>query len=131
MIDDHQLFAAIDREVPETRAADMLEEGQHELAAVAVLDVGRVDHHGDYQSERIDQKVSLAAIDLFARIVTMRAPLSVVFTDWLSISAALGCRSRPTDSRTSPWRQVLAMALSIMFLEPTRRQLRSMPISTV
>jgi hypothetical protein len=81
----------------------MFEEGQHELTAVAVLHVGRVHHHGDQQPERIDQEVSLATIDLFARIVTMGAPLSVVFTDWLSITAALGCRSRPTDSRTSPW----------------------------
>jgi hypothetical protein len=71
------------------------------------------------QPENVYEQVALAAIDLLARIVAVRAPFSVVLTDWLSIIAALGCRLRPSASRRSPrsWS-------CIRFHVPSRRQHR-------
>lgn len=77
---------------------------KHELGAVAILDVRRVDDDSDQQPEGVDQDVTLAPVDLFARIVPVRPPLSVVLTDWLSRMPALGSRARPSASRTSPRR---------------------------
>jgi hypothetical protein len=65
---------------------------QHQLRTIPVLDIGRVDDHENQQADRVDEDVPLATIDLFARIVTVRPPFSVVFTDWLSMTAALGFR---------------------------------------
>ena len=59
--------------------------------------------NGDQQAERVDEDVALATIDLLARVVAVRPPFSVVFSDWLSMMPALGLRFRPTDSRRSPW----------------------------
>ena len=53
-----------------------------------------------------DQRLTLAPVDLLARIVTARAAASVVLTLWLSMIAAEGLASRPTRSRsaiTSAW----------------------------
>ena len=48
---------------------------------------------GDQQQpERIDQDVTLASVDLLARIVAVDPPFSVVLTDWLSRIAAEGWR---------------------------------------
>ena len=80
-------------------AANRLE---HELGPVAILDVGRVDDDRQEQPEGIDQDVPLAAVDLFARVVTMDPPFSVVLTDWLSNTAAEGWRWRPSAWRRSP-----------------------------
>ena len=57
----------------------------------------------DQKAKRIDEDVALAAVDLLARGVAVWPPFSVVFTDWLSITPALGFRFRPTASRKSPW----------------------------
>jgi hypothetical protein len=78
------------------------EDREHELGTVAVLDVGGVDDHGEDEAERVDDYVTLASADFFARIVTADPPFDVVFTDWLSIIAADGIRSRPSVCRTSP-----------------------------
>jgi hypothetical protein len=75
---------------------------ENKASTVAVLHVGRMDYGDENQTEDIYEQVALAAIDLFTRIVAMRPPLSVVLTDWLSITAALGCRFRPSASRRSP-----------------------------
>jgi hypothetical protein len=75
---------------------------QNQTRSVAVLDIGRVDDGDKDQPENIYEQMAFAAIDLLARIVAVRAPLSVVLTDWLSMMAALGWRSRPAASRTSP-----------------------------
>jgi hypothetical protein len=81
----------------------LFEERENEFGSIAILNVRRVNNDRDQQPKRIDEQVPLATIDLFARIVSVRPPLSVVLTDWLSMTAALGCRSRPTASRRSPW----------------------------
>jgi hypothetical protein len=52
---------------------------------------------GDEQSQRIYKKMSFSPVDLLARVVTVGPPFSVVFTDWLSMIAALGSRFRPAD----------------------------------
>jgi hypothetical protein len=58
---------------------------------------------GDQKAKRVDEDVALTTIDLLARVVAVRPPFSVVFTDWLSMMPALGFRLRPTASRRSPW----------------------------
>ena len=63
---------------------------QNQARSVAVLDIGRMDDGNKHQPENIYQQMAFAAIDLLARIVAVRAPLSVVLTDWLSMMAALG-----------------------------------------
>jgi hypothetical protein len=45
---------------------------QQWFGSVAILDVGRVDHHAQQQTQRIRQDVALAAKGLLARIVARR-----------------------------------------------------------
>ena len=59
----------------------MPDQGQDQLSAVAVLNVGRMDDGDQYEPEDIYEQMALAPIDLLARIVAMRPPLSVVLTD--------------------------------------------------
>lgn len=72
-------------------------------AAVAVLDIGRMDAGAQEQAERIDQDVALLALDLLARVIARRIgarpPFSAPLTLWLSRIAALGLASLPADSR--------------------------------
>jgi hypothetical protein len=42
-----------------------------------------MDNGDQHQPEHIYQQMAFAPIDLLARIVAVRAPLSVVLTDWL------------------------------------------------
>jgi len=82
-----------------------LEQGrQHQLGPVAVLDVGRMHHHGQHHPQRVYDDMTLAAIDLLARVVSPRPPFSTVFTDWLSMMAAEGVGFRPSWMRTF-WRR--------------------------
>ena len=78
-------------------AAKLLE---HQLGAVAVLDVRGMYHDGQNQPQRVDDDVPLATIDLLARVVTPRPPFSVVLTLWLSTIAAEGVGLRPALTRT-------------------------------
>ena len=73
---------------------------QHQFGSVAVLDIRSVDNDRQKQAKRINYQMALAAGDLLARIIAPRPPFSVVLTDWLSMMAALGVGSRPSDSRT-------------------------------
>lgn len=73
---------------------------QHELGAVAILNAGRMHHHGQHKSERIHDYVPLATRDLLARVIAPRPPFSAVFTDWLSMIAAEGSSFRPESNRT-------------------------------
>ena len=57
------------------------DQGQYKLGTVAVLNVGRMDDGDQYEPEDIYEQMALAPIDLLARIVAVRAPLSVVLTD--------------------------------------------------
>jgi len=42
-----------------------------------------VDDETDHQTERVDDDMALAAIDLLACVEAPETPLSVVLTDWL------------------------------------------------
>ena len=73
---------------------------QHQFGSIAVLDIRSVHDDSHNQAKRINYQMALAAGDLLARIITTRPPFSVVLTDWLSMMAALGVGSCPSDSRT-------------------------------
>lgn len=85
-------------------------------AAVAVLDVGRMNNRVQQQTQRIYENMALLALDLsatsslslFARIIAMRIdagpPFSALFTLWLSMMAAVGLASRSPCSRHSTYR---------------------------
>jgi hypothetical protein len=59
----------------------VLHQGQDKLGTVTVLNVGRMDDSDQHKPEDIYEQMALTSIDLLARIVAMRAPLSVVLTD--------------------------------------------------
>ncbi len=71
-----------------------------QLAAITVLDVGRVNDQREDQAERVNNDVTLAPLGFLARIVPSVAPFSAVLTDWLSMMPALGVGLRPSSIRT-------------------------------
>ena len=73
---------------------------QHQLGPIPVLDVGGMNSYGQEQPGGIHHNVALAPRYLLPRIVAPRPPFSVVFTDWLSMMAALGVASLPSLSQT-------------------------------
>jgi len=77
---------------------------QHQFGPVAVLDAGGMHHHGQHQSKRVYDEMTLSAVDFLAGIVPTRPPFSTVFTDWLSRIAAEGLGFRPSWIRTR-WRR--------------------------
>ncbi len=76
---------------------------QDQRGAVTILEIGRVNDRVEDQTEGIDEKVALLALDLLARVIARRVdarpPFSAPFTLWLSIAPALGEASRPSSSR--------------------------------
>ena len=80
------------------------EQGRHnENAAIAILNVGRMNDGVEQQAYCVDKNVPLLALDLLARIVARRIdaspPFSALFTLWLSMMAAVGLASRCSRSR--------------------------------
>ena len=71
-----------------------------QLAAVAILDVGRVHDQGQDQPQRVHDQMPLTPLDLLARVVPARPPFSAVFTDWLSMMPAEGVGFFPAFRRT-------------------------------
>ena len=65
--------------------------------AISILD-SRMNHDGQQQSYRV--QVTLATHHFLTSIIATRPPFSVVFTDWLSMIAALGVGLLPSDCRT-------------------------------
>jgi hypothetical protein len=86
---------------PQTREL-VPENCQQGLGPVTILHTRRGDDDGQDQPERVDEEMPLAALDLFVRIKAADPPFSVVFTDWLSMSPAVGWRRLPAAARTSP-----------------------------
>jgi hypothetical protein len=80
-----------------------------------------VDDHAQQEAGGVDRDVALPALDLLGGIVAARPPLSVVFTLWVSMMAALGLGSLPSRSRsitTRWWRiasQTPALAKARMY----------------
>ncbi len=72
-------------------------------AALAILDIGRMNDGVEQEAYCIDENMPLLALDLLARIVTMRIdagpPFSALFTLWLSMMAAVGLAARRSCSR--------------------------------
>ena len=57
-------------------------------------------HHGQQQPEGVNHDMAFASFHLLASVIATWAPFSVVFTLWLSIIAAEGVGSLPSNSRT-------------------------------
>ena len=79
--------------------------GHHQLGAITVLQVCRMDHHGQHQPHGIHYEVALATLDFLAGVIASGPPFAVVFTVWLSIMAALGVGWRPSAARTTGRRE--------------------------
>lgn len=56
------------------------QDAKEKLGTVPILDICRMNNHGQQQPDRVYEDVSLATTDFFAGIVTVRSPFSVVFT---------------------------------------------------
>ena len=77
-----------------------LQPAQQVTGTIGVLNVGGMDNDAEQQAGGVDRDMPLAALDLLRRIPAARPPFSVVFTLWVSITAALGLGSRPSRSRS-------------------------------
>jgi len=80
------------------------QQGRHdEDAAIAILNVSRMNDGVEQEAYCIDKNVPLLALDLLARIVAVRInerpPFSALFTLWLSMMAAVGLAFRCACSR--------------------------------
>jgi hypothetical protein len=79
------------------------EQGRHdECAAIAILNIGRMNDGVDQQALRVDEDVTLLALDLLASVVArriMKPPFSALLTLCLSMTAAVGLACRPIASR--------------------------------
>ena len=71
------------------------------FSPVPVLNVRRMHHYTQEQTHSIHNYVPLSSFNLLAGIIAAGPPFSVVFTDWLSIMAAVGVGLLPSPSRTS------------------------------
>src|SRR3954451_8131320 len=96
------LVSAIGVELQQKRIARE-EHGHQPNAPVAILDMGGVHDRVHQQALRIDEKVTLLALDPFTRIIARRVdrgpPFSALFTLWLSMIATVGLASRAACSR--------------------------------
>ena len=74
-------------------------------AAVAILNASGVNDRVQQQTLRVDENMSLLALDQLARIEPVRIdtgpPFSALFTLWLSMMQAVGLASRSAFSRHS------------------------------
>ncbi len=77
--------------------------GEQQDAAVAVLNIRRVDDSLQQQTFGVDQDMALLAVDPLSGIVSVRVdlapPFSALLTLWLSMMQAVGLASRSSLSR--------------------------------
>ena len=77
--------------------------GQQQNATIAILNVGGMDDGVQQQTKRIDQNMTLFALDQLAGIEPVRInagpPFSALFTLWLPMTQAVGLASRSMASR--------------------------------
>ena len=76
-----------------------------------------MDDHADQQADRVDHDVAFAALDLLPASKPRIPPLSVVLTDWLSMTPAVGLASRPSRSRAA-----ITSSLLMVRSRPSSRQ---------
>lgn len=96
------LIAAIGEELAQEGVA--AEQGrQQEKAAIAILNIGRMNDGLHQQALRIDEHMSLLALDPLAGVIALRIdrdpPFSALFTLWESMMQAVGLASLSTFSR--------------------------------
>jgi hypothetical protein len=87
--------ALIHPAVPQAGKPPPVHPTQQPHRAVTVADIGRGHVGLADQPQRVDQQVPLAAVYLLGPVEAVRPPFSVVFTLWLSSTAALGVGLRP------------------------------------
>ena len=93
---------------------------QYQPSTVAILNVGGMHYRRQQQPQSIHHNVTFASLYPLARVVTSRPPFSVVFTDWLSMTAALGLAARPWDCRRLERRASLALC-QVLSLRQVRK----------
>ena len=83
LVEFWSLIAAVGEELFQERKHP--EQGRHdENAAIAILNIGRMDNGMKQQAQRVYENMSLLTLDLLARIVAVRIdagpPFSALFT---------------------------------------------------
>ena len=85
---------------PREAIADLVED---EGCPITILDTRGVDDDPYWQSFSIDERMDFAPLDLLAGVIAYlagkTAPFSAAFSDWLSMTAAVGLASRSRRSR--------------------------------
>jgi len=94
------LIAAIDKGHGHPRAFTM-HRAEQRREGVTILNAGGGDLTFYRQTERIDGDMSFAALDFLPASKPRGPPASVVLTDWLSTTTAVGAGSRPSASRAA------------------------------
>jgi hypothetical protein len=97
-----------------------LERPEELFATVMILDVGFMDQHACDQPRGIHEQMPLAPFHALAAIVAAPPPFWLVFTDWLSMMAALGVGSRPCFTRTAS-RSAVCMRFQVPLLRHVRK----------
>ena len=92
-------ITTVGKDMPQPRI-EIAGAGQDPWCAVAILDVGLVNDRRERQAGGVSEQVALASLQLLAGVIARGPPASVVLTDWLSMTPALGLAPRPLASRT-------------------------------
>ena len=102
MVEFGSLIAAVGEQLFQKRKHP--KQGRHdENAAIAILNIGRMDDGMKQQAQCVYKNMPLLTLDCFARIIAGRIdagpPFSALFTLWLSMMAAVGLASLSACSR--------------------------------
>ena len=73
---------------------------QDQFGSMPILDISGLDYDSQQHSHGVYDDMPFASRHLLARIIAARPPFPVVFTDWLSMMAALGVGCLPSACRT-------------------------------
>ena len=102
IVEDRPGIGAVGKQPREEREPSE-QGGEHDEAAIAVLNVSSGDQRMQQQAERIDENVALLAFDQLGAVeavgIDARPPFSALFTLWLSTIQAVGLASRSANSR--------------------------------
>ena len=102
LVEFGSLIAAVGEQLFQKRKHP--KQGRHdENAAIAILNIGRMDDGMKQQAQCVYKNMPLLTLDCFARIIVGRIdagpPFSALFTLWLSMMAAVGLASLSACSR--------------------------------